>query len=145
MTTKKSSSTARTKYVTEQRLKEILDERFTAFGAEMSEAILTGVQRMFDEQNKINKATFATKKELQELCTELKTEISEVKSDAESFKSEMRAFRSETIGRFADVMGELQAIREEQTVIVHQLTKHRDKLDEHDHEITTIKTHLKLA
>lgn len=34
----------------------------------------------------------------------------------DNFYREMKEFRSEILGRFSDVMGELQTIREEQTI-----------------------------
>ncbi len=41
----------------------------------------------------------------------------------------IKEFRSETIGRFADVMGELKAIREELTVFSHQVVRNSGRLD----------------
>lgn len=50
-------------FVTEKKVKKIVTE----IVMDATEAILNGVQRMFDEQNKINDAKFATKEDLKKV------------------------------------------------------------------------------
>ncbi|OGM55717.1 hypothetical protein A3F62_04515 [Candidatus Woesebacteria bacterium RIFCSPHIGHO2_12_FULL_44_11] len=66
--------------VTEKTAKDIV----TGIVMDASEAILNGVQRMFDEQNKINDAKFATKEDLQR-------EIGWVRDDIKGLHAELSA------------------------------------------------------
>ena len=70
---------------TKEDVKKIVTEVSIGF----SEAILGGVQRMFDEQNKLNAQTFTTKKDLTLVKDELKTEISWLKDDINGLKVDL--------------------------------------------------------
>lgn len=54
-----------------------------------SEAILGGVQKMFDDQNKVNAQTFATKKDLELTKEELKNEIHWLKDDVKGLTADL--------------------------------------------------------
>lgn len=58
-----------------------------------------------------------------------KNEMLGFKQEMLEFKNKTESFRSETIGCFADVMGELQTIREELTILPHQVSRNAKRLD----------------
>lgn len=68
--------------------KEDVEKIVTKVSIGFSEAILDGVQKMFDEQNKINSQTFATKKDLESTKEELKNEIHWLKDDINGLKAD---------------------------------------------------------
>ncbi len=53
--------------------------------------ILEGVQKMFDEQDRKNEQKFATKEDLNNVKTEIKTDIRFLKEDVEGLKADLSA------------------------------------------------------
>lgn len=86
-------------------LEEILDKRLVNFGMLVSDAILQGVQRMFDEQNRQNDLKFATKFELKEVKNKVDKNYEMV----------------------VEMIGEVKAMREEHTVSGYRQIKHTDQ------------------
>ncbi|KKQ92365.1 MAG: hypothetical protein UU16_C0003G0007 [Candidatus Woesebacteria bacterium GW2011_GWA2_40_7] len=61
--------------------KEDVEKIVTKVSIGFSEAILEGVQKMFDEQNKVNTQTFATKEDLKREISWLKDDIKGLTAD----------------------------------------------------------------
>ncbi|MBU3978216.1 hypothetical protein KKE68_00765 [Patescibacteria group bacterium] len=83
--------------------------------------------------------------ELNNLGDKLRTELNNLGDKLRTeFKEEFRKYRDENMTRLDEVMGELQAIREDNTIGTYQIRELRTDVDEHEKKIKKIeKTHEK--
>lgn len=97
--------------------------------------MLTKQDKKYLHKNFVTRKEFKTElnKGLQDQFDAVMMEFARMRDEMyEGFGNVKDELKTEILGAIADVMGELKAIREEQTVGSYQLSNHSDQLDNHE-------------